>query len=307
LSYADQINAINKQVNSLEAGLQSQQEVLETVQAKIFFVDEGLEHNKREFSRRLIEQGQKLTRTFERGRKAQQKVMNDVQEQVFLFDKRLDGFKNALEKQREATKEVIGDFLVSLGPQLGAINEIVERQRGEVENALEQIEQKERTTKAAIMEQKNELAEIRSKLEKLEYRLAKPEPLLGSQSSVTEIKGIGYGKGAELKEIGITNVGEFIMADSKIVAERLGSSKKTVEKLQGRAQLLMVPGVKDKHLSLLEAVNVNDRSSLSTQDPIELSKRMNFIFEAKAAKGKISPVEKPTIEEIDSWIKFSKY
>jgi cob(I)alamin adenosyltransferase len=307
LSYADQIDAINKQVNGLEAGLQSQQEVLEAVQAKMFFVDESLEHNKQEFSRRLVEQGHKLTQTFERGRKAQQKIMNGVQDQVFHLDKRLDNFKKGLEKQREATKEVIGDFLVGLGPQLGIIKETVEKQHGELENALEQIDQKEKTTKAAITEQKNELAEIRSKLEKLECRLARPEPLLGSQSSVMEIKGIGHGKGAELKEIGITNVGEFIMADSEIVAERMGSSKKTVEKLQGQAQLLMVPGVKEKHLSLLEAVDVNDRSGLSAQEPIELSKRMNAVFEANIAKGKISPVDKPTIEEIDSWIKFSKH
>jgi hypothetical protein len=306
LSYADQINAINKEVNRLEDGLQSQQEVLESVQAKMFFVDESLEHNRQEFSRGFLDQKNALKQTFERGHKSQRKIMDGVQEQVFLLDKRLNSFKKGLEKQREATKEVIGDFLVSLGPQLGDIKEIVEKQRGEIENALIQIEQKEKNTKAVITEQKNELAEVRLKLEKLEKCLVKPEPLLGSQSNVEEVKGIGYGKRVELKEIGITNVGEFIMADPEIVAGRMCSSKKTVEKLQGRAQLSMVPGVKEKYLSLLEAVNVNDRSSLSAQDPIELSKKMSVVFEAKVRRGKISPVDKPTIEEIDSWIKFSK-
>jgi hypothetical protein len=305
-SYADQVNAINEEVNRLEASLHSQEEVLASVQTKIFFVDESLEHNRQEFSRGLVEQENALKQTFERGRKSQRKMIDGVQEQVFLLDKRLNSFKRGLKKQNEATKEVIGDFLVSLEPQLGHIKEAVEKQRGEIESALVQIEQKDKNTQVAITEQKNELAEIRLKLEKLEGRLAKPEPLLGSKSNVQEIKGIGHGKGAELKEIGITNVGEFIMADSEVVAGRMGSSKKTVEKLQGRAQLLMVPGLKQKYLYLLEEANIKDRSNLSAQDPIELSKKMNPVFEAKVAKGKISPVDKPTIEEIESWIKYSK-
>lgn len=307
LSYADQVNEISKEVNGLEAGLQSLQEVLESVQTKMFFVDESLEHNRQEFSSLLIVQKNSLKKTFKRDRKAQRKMLDGVQEQVFLLDKRLNRFRKGLEKDRETTKVVIGDFLLSLGPQMGAIKETLEKQRAEIEYALTQTEQKEKKTKAAIMEQKNELAEIKLKLEKLEGSLAKPEPLLASQSNVEEVKGIGYGKGTVLKEIGIANVGEFIMADSKVVAERIGASKKTVEKLQGRAQLSMVPGIKEKYLILLEATNINNRSSLAAQDPIELGKRMNTIFEVKLAKGRISPIDKPTIEEIDSWIKFSKH
>ena len=307
LSYADQVNEISKEVNGLEAGLQSLQEVLESVQTKMFFVDESLEHNRQEFSSLLIVQKNSLKKTFKRDRKAQRKMLDSVQEQVFLLDKRLNSFGKGLEKDRETTKVVIGDFLISLGPQMGAIKETLEKQRAEIEYALTQTEQKEKKIKAAIVEQKNELAEIRLKLEKLEGSIAKPEPLLVSQSNVEEVKGIGYGKGTVLKEIGITNVGEFIMADSKVVAERIGASKKTVEKLQGRAQLSMVPGIKEKYLILLEATNINNRSSLSAQDPIELGKRMNTIFEVKLAKGRISPIDKPTIEEIDSWIKFSKH
>ncbi len=307
LSYSDQIGAIRTDVNRLEDCLQSQQNVLENVQAKMFLVDESLEHNRQEFSRGLLDQENALKQTFEKGHKSQRKMMDDVHKQIFLLDERLNSFKQGLEKQREATKEVIGEFLASLEPQISEMKKTVEKQRGEIENALAQIEQKENNTKAIVAEQKNELAEVRLKLEKLKNSLTKPEPLLGSQSNVEEVKGIGYGKRVELKEIGITSVGEFIMADSDVVAKRMGSSKKTVEKMQGRAQLSMVPGMKEKYLLLLEEANINDRSSLSAQDPIELSKKMNAVFEAKVAKGRISPIDKPTIEEIDSWIKFSKH
>jgi hypothetical protein len=306
LSYADQIHEINEEVNRLEGGLQSQQEVLESVQARMFLVDESLEHTRREFSRGLVEQGNALRQSFDRGRKTQRKMIDCVHEQVFLLDQRLNAVRKGFKKQRAATKEIIGNLLVSLGPQLADIRETVERQHLEMEDALAQINHKEKSTESTVSEQRDELAEIRLKLERLEGSLAKPEPLLRSQNSVEAVKGIGHGKGAELKEIGITNVGEFIMADSKVIAAGIGYSEKTVENLQGRAQLLMVPGVKQKYLFLLEGVNVRDRNSLSEQDPIELSKKIGTIFDANVAKGKISPVDKPTIEEIDSWIKFSR-
>jgi hypothetical protein len=306
LSYDDQINAINEEVNRLESGLQFQHEILEGVQTRMFMVDESLEHTRKVFSMGLVEQENALRQSFERSSKSQQKMLDGVQEQVFLIDKRLNNIRMGLKEQRGATKEIIGDFLESLGPQLAVIKETVERQRGEMENAFVQFEQKEKNSMATITEQKNELAEIRLKLEKLEGSIFEPEPLLESQSNVIDIKGIGHGKAAKLKEIGITNVGEFITAESKVVAEGMGSSERTVEKLQGRAQLSMVPGVKEKYLFLLEGVNVRDRNSLSEQDPIALSKKINTIFEANVAKRKISPADKPTIEEIDSWVKFSR-
>jgi hypothetical protein len=307
LSYADQINAVEEEVNRLESALQFQHEILEGVQTNMYMVDESLEHNSKAFSTGLVEQGNALKQSFERSLKAQQNMLDGVQEQVFLIDKKLNNIGQGLNEQRGATKEVIGAFLESLGPQLAVIKETVERQRGEMENAFAQFERKEKNSMATITEQKNELAKIRLKLEKLERSIFEPEPLIGSQNNVMDVKGIGYGKAAKLKEIGITNVGEFITAESEVVAEGMGSSEKTAEKLQGRAQLSMVPGVKKKYLFLLEGVNIRDRNSLSEQDPIELSKNINSVFEANVAKGRFSPVDKPTIEEIDSWVKFSRH
>ena len=307
LSYADQINAVDEEVNRLESALQFQHEILEGVQTNMYMVDESLEHNSKVFSTGLVEQGNALKQSFERSLKAQQNMLDGVQEQVFLIDKKLNNIGQGLNEQRGATKEVIGDFLESLGPQLAVIKETVERQRGEMENAFAQFERKEKNSMATITEQKNELAKIRLKLEKLERCIFEPEPLIGSQNNVMDVKGIGHGKAAKLKEIGITNVGEFITAESEVVAEGMGSSEKTAEKLQGRAQLSMVPGVKKKYLFLLEGVNIRDRNSLSEQDPIELSKKINSVFEANVAKGRFSPVDKPTIEEIDSWVKFSRH
>jgi hypothetical protein len=306
LSYADQISAIDEEVNRLESALQFQSELLEGVQVRLFMVDEGLEHSRKAFSTGLVEHGNALRQSLERSRESQQKMLDGVQEQVFLIDKGLNNLRKGLNEQRGATKEIIGDFLESLGSQLTVIEDTVERHHEELDNAFSQFEQKEKNSIVVIEEQKKELAEIMLKLEKLENSIFEPKPLLGSQSNVIDVTGIGHIKAAKLKEIGISNVGEFITAESKVVAEVLGSSEKTVEKLQGRAQLSMVPGMKKKHLCLLERVNVRDRNSLYKYAPIELSKKINAVFEAYVAKNRLSPVDKPTIEEVDSWVKFSR-
>jgi hypothetical protein len=91
-----------------------------------------------------------------------------------------------------------------------------------------------------------------------------------------------------------------------VIAEGTEMSEETVEKLQGRAQLAMVPGIKEKELVLLEEVEVMDRKQLAEQDPLELGKKINGVFELCVEKGKITEAEKPTIEEIYSWVKFAR-
>jgi predicted RecB family nuclease len=171
---------------------------------------------------------------------------------------------------------------------------------------LTQVKRGERRTSATIAKQQDQIAEITLKLEQLAGVLATPKPMLTSKSSIEDVKGIGPGKGAELKEMGITNAGELIMADTKVLAGRMGSSEKTVEKLQGRAQLSMVPGLNEKSLLLLEELDVIDRKGLAEQDPIELSKKINAVFKINLDKGKVLESDLPTIEEINSWIKFAK-
>ena len=306
LSYADQISAIDEEVNRLESALQFQHELLQGVQTRLFMVDESLEHSRKTFSTGLVKQGNTLRQSLNRSRESQRKMLDGVKEQICLIDKGLDNLRRGLNEQRGATKEIIGDFLESLRSKLAFIDDAVERHHKEMDNAFSQFEQKEKNSVMVIEEQKNELAEIVLKLEKLESSIFKPKPLLGSQSNIREVKGIGQIKATKLKEIGISNVSEFITAESKVVANGLGSSEKTVEKLQGRAQLSMVPGVKKKHLFLLERVNVRDRNSLYKYTPIELSKKINAVFEANIIKKRLSPLDKPTIEEVDSWVKFSR-
>ena len=305
LSSTDEINAINEKANRLEVGQQSQQKSLESIQARVFLVDENLEHTRKEFSTALGAQGEGIKQSIEEGQKTQQKLLDGVQGRVFLLDESLSGVKKGLIEQSKMTKGT-NDNLLGIGPQLADIKQAVDKQQEGMETAFASMDQREKKTETTIAKQRSEIAELKLKLEKLERDLFRPSPLLTSQNNVEDVKGIGPGKGTELKEIGITNVGDLIMADPKVVAEKMGSTEKTVEKLQGRAQLLMVPGMKEKDLLLLEDLDIVDRKSLADQDPIELGKKINAVFKVNLAKGKIGEADKPTIEEIESWVRFSR-
>ena len=77
-------------------------------------------------------------------------------------------------------------------------------------------------------------------------------------------------------------------------------------KLQGIAQLSMVPGVKEKDIILLEEIGITNRQELANQDAIGIGRKINKSLKAQIESGKILETEKPTIEEIQSWIRFAK-
>jgi hypothetical protein len=173
-------------------------------------------------------------------------------------------------------------------------------------DAMDRHEQKNIKSEKAILKQQGEIAEVKSKLERLEAEFVKPKPQLASNCKVEDVRGIGETTGKDLRAMGITNVGELLLTEPGVVAVRTGMSEKTVEKLQGRAQLGMIPGVKEKDLILLEEAGVTNRKELASEDSLELGRRINGIFKVYVAEGKMTEAEKPTIEEIDSWIKFAK-
>lgn len=306
LSNTDQMRTIAENMNRLESSQQSQQKTLEGLQDKMLVIEGSLERARNEFSKGLSEQGDAINQSLETGRQTHQKLLEALQNQVVFLDESLTGVKKGLSGQTKKIEEVNANLADKFGLQITDVKETVTKQLGEMENALAQHEQRQKKTATGITKQRAEIAEIKLKLEKVEDELAKPKPLLSSQSNVEDVNGIGPKKGIELKEIEIANVGEFIMADPKVVAEKTGSSEKTVEKLQRRAQLSMVPGLKDKGIFLLEEVGVTDRKSLAEQDPIELSKKINGIFKINVEKKKVAEEDKPTIEEIDSWVKSAK-
>jgi chromosome segregation ATPase len=290
---------------TLQSAQQTNQNALQDLNTKIGAIDESLAHAA-EISRGQNEQGETMLRNLDSAHQAHQKLLEDLQKQVGALDEGLRTVRIGGTEQETVSKGVAVNLEEKFGPQIADIRETVAKQLVEVETAMAQQEQRQKKTAKTITKQRTEIAGIQSKLEKLESELSKPKPVLTSRSNVEQIKGIGPKRELVLREMGIANVGDFIIADTKAVAEKMGTAEKNVEKLQKQAQLLMVPGLNETDILLLEEVNITDRKSLAEQDPIELSKKINGIFKANVEKGKVSEEDKPTIEEIDSWIKFVK-
>ena len=290
------LNEINAKVNTIENGLQLQQKVLESLQARVFLVDESVNAMRKETAKAFGRQEEEMKR-----------VQANLTER---FDSGLAAVKNdtvkQLNGQREEIKKINANLANMFTKNLAEVKDELAGQLVRMGDAMDRHEQRNIKSEKAILKQREEIAEVKSKLERLENEFAKPKPLLASHCNVEDVRGIGETTGRDLRAMGITNVDELLSTESGVIAMRTGMSEKTVEKLQGRAQLGMIPGVKEKDLILLEEAGVTNRKELAIQDSLELGRRINGIFKVYVADGKMSATEKPAIEEIDSWIKFAK-
>jgi len=296
LSNKDLLNEINAKANTLESGQKLQQKILESLQARVFLVDESLNSMKKEVAKAFGKQGEEI-----------KQVHADL---VKKFDGELADVKGVMTRQisgqSEEMKKINANLANLFTKNLADVKEELAGHLVKMGNAMARQEQRNRRSEKAILKQKDEIAEIKVKLERLEDEFVKPKPQLTSQSNVEDVRGIGETTGNELREMGITNAGELVLTDPAVIAEKTGISEKSVEKLQGRAQLAMVPGIKEKDMVLLEEAGVTNRKELADQDPFELGRRINGIFKIYVKEGKILEAEKPTVEEIDSWIRFAR-
>lgn len=290
------LNEINAKVNTLESGQKLQQKVLESLQARVFLVDESVNKTRKDMARAFAKQEEEL-------KQAQAKLIDK-------FDSEIVDVKNEMTKQikgqREEIKKLNTNMVNLFTKNLAAVKDELAKQLALMASTLESQERRSRKSEKAIADQETEIAEIKSKMGRLEEEFVAPKPQLTSDCKVEDVRGIGENTGNELREIGITDVGEFVLTDPKTIAEKIDMSEKTVEKLQGRAQLAMVPGLQEKDLILLEEAEVMNRKELASQDPLELGMRINGISKAFVAEGKIAEAERPTIEEVYAWIKAAK-
>jgi len=242
-----------------------------------------------------------------------EKLENNRATSEQLFKKAETNLENArkemldtLEKQEKTIQKVRHDMISTVETK---VNETREEMLGMLEKqgtTIRKVESLSKLGADAIKKQRTELEDMRNRLEKIEGHLMPPQPRLKSQDNPEEIRGIGPRLGEELKSIGITNVGELIMADPAIIDEKTRASREMAERLQATAQLLMIPSVDENDADLLLEAGITSRKELAAQDMVPLSRKIGEITKAYIKEGKISKNEKPTIEEISSWIKMAK-
>jgi len=297
LSHLDLLTEINQRATNLENGQNEQAKTLETLKARVFLVDEAVNSMRKDVAKAFTKQAEDL-----------KQVHADL---VKKLDSELTATKTVIARQLSEQEEEIKEDLTTLSTvfdsKLAETRDGLTRQIGDLDAAMRVHEQRNRATDKSILKQEEEIAAITLALERLEQAYVTPKPELTSDSKLEDVRGIGENTGNDLRQHGVNNVGELLLSDPAVVAERTGMTEKQVEKLQGRAQLAMVPGVTERDLVLMEEVGVTNRKELAAQDPFELGRKINGIFRATLEKGKISEdAKQPTIEEVHSWVKFAK-
>lgn len=244
-----------------------------------------------------------LLMDLENNRKAREEFMDKIsttladtrKETLSTLEKHEKAIQETNKNLQKTTKEMMNKLEEEHGKSIQQMNMTLENATKETHSMLEK----------AMKKQMAQIGEITKRVEKLEQKLL-PQPKLTSQSKPEDIKGIGPQLGKELRALGITTVAELITADPRTLAEKTRATRDMIRHLQTTAQLLMIPGIKENHTELLEEAGITTRKELASQEPIQLSQKLETIAKTYIEQGRLTESEKPTIEEIISWIRQAK-
>jgi hypothetical protein len=236
-------------------------------------------------------------------RKASEKLFQTVDANLDSAEKDILG---SLGKQKKEIQTLREELIPAIETSLSNLREETLKAIGNQARAIQKVGRLGKKSATAIEAQNTELTDVKTRIERIESGLVPFQPKLTSQDEPEKVKGIGPRLGKELKAMEITSVGKLLIADPEAVAEKTRASPETVKHLQAMAQLLMVPGVDENDAELLKEAEVNSIKELADQDPIQLSSRIEEIAKIYVNQGRITENEKPTLEEIVSWIKQAK-
>ncbi len=256
-------------------------------------LEDGLEENKKtmENARMDVLEGLDLTK------RASEKLLSATREEVM----------GRLEEQGKAIQSVREELLSTIGTSVSNVRKDTLAALGKQRTAIQKVERLNKRSVETVEKQMAELEDMRTRLERIESAFAPPQPKLTSVNKPEDVRGIGPRLAEELKAMGITSVSELVTADPAAIDEKTRVSQDMARNLQSTAQLMMVPGVDENDAELLKEAEVFTIRELAAQDPIQLSGKIREIAKTYVEQEKLTESEKPTIEEVASWIKHAKY
>jgi predicted flap endonuclease-1-like 5' DNA nuclease len=218
----------------------------------------------------------------------------------------IEGNMMASRNKLEEQGKTILDMHEELFTMIESIGNVKKETLTELEKqrrTMRKVAQLSRLNTKTIEKEMSRLMNMKTKLKSIEKRLTPLQPKITSLDKPEKIRGIGPHLGDALRAIGITSVGELITTDPAIIAVKTRLSQEAAKHLQATAQLQMVPGVGEIDAKLLKEVGVSTIRELARQDPIQLSRKIAEIAKTYAEQGKIDESEKPSVEEVMSWVK----
>ena len=214
--------------------------------------------------------------------------------------------KDNFNKQKENLNQLNNNLSTRIESEAIDAKAQIGIQLQELKNALSEREKAAKKQAKTLTNQKKEIATIKDKITQIEQQFILPKTLVTSQSNPEQVRGIGPNTNNELKAMEITNIGELLLADPKAIAQKTSTSEKMAKKLQGIAQLSMIPSLQEKDIALLEEIGIADQQDLANQDPIKMGRKIRKTIKDQIEAGKTPEIQQPTIEKIRSWIKYAK-
>jgi len=255
-------------------------------------VNDGLEENKTALENARMD----VLDGLDGSRKASEKVIRDTTKEIM----------DRVEEQGKTIQGIREELLSTIKTDISDIRKETLDAIGKQTRQLQKVERLNKKSAETIETQMAELTDIRTRLERMESAFTPPQPKLTSQNKPEDVRGIGPRLAEELRAMGITSVGELVTADPTAIDEKTRLSREMAKSLQATAQLLMVPGVDENDAELLKEADVSTIRELAEQDPIQLGGKIMEIAKTHVEQKKITESEKPTIEEVLSWVKHAR-
>jgi len=208
------------------------------------------------------------------------------------------GFFRKLEDLGKQTDETFQKISSNLQETKKELADNLDKQK----NALQAIEKETEKNAKNVKKQAAELTKIKNTIEQLNKQ-DNEKPKLTGETRIQDYKNVPPSLAAKLNGIGVVNVSELLAMDSATIAEKTGGFPEAIARLQAQAQLLMVPGIDEKHSELLVRFGVTSRRELANQDPVQLYRGLVGIAKTSVEQGKMPASKIPTIEDVSSWIK----
>lgn len=135
-----------------------------------------------------------------------------------------------------------------------------------------------------------------------------PEPYLSSIYKLEVLEGRLLKKGTvkRLRSSGIVTLEDLLLKSPLEIASTKAMSENEAKELHSIIQLLMIPGIRYEDAVLLLKSGVNSKNELALQDVLSLGARVSRTADVYVEEGVITTDERPTLEEVGSWIRWAK-
>jgi hypothetical protein len=135
-----------------------------------------------------------------------------------------------------------------------------------------------------------------------------PKPFLNSTDDIGVLEGkiLKSGTVKQLKLCGMPKIEDLLLKGPVEIAFSKAMSEGEAKSLQSVLQLLMIPGIEHEDAVLLLKSGVNSRQELALQEALSLGAKISKTAELYVKEGRIKECEKPSLEEIASWIRLAK-